>query len=109
LDGELLPVLMAMYETRASLEIDRVADAIWAMLLDTYDLDDVEPKKLELHRGLVNRALRRTLDRLEELGVVTQSGIERRPTEWGTTDEVEGVVVLTPLGGWVVGELLTVL
>jgi hypothetical protein len=102
LDGNLLPIMMALRVPRAYLEIDAVADEVWVELLDSYDLDDVEPDKLEFHRGLVNYALRRALDRLDELGVVKQREIERRQTEWGTTDEQGGNVSLTPLGEWVV-------
>jgi hypothetical protein len=106
LDGDLLPMLLALNVPGAWLEIDETAAAIWDDLLDAYDLDDVEPRKLEFHRDLVNHALRRAFERLEELGVVTRSGIGQRRTEWGTTEEEGGTVALSPLGSWAVNEIL---
>ena len=84
-----------------AVEIDEIADELWGVVLDSYDLDDVEPHKLEFHSGLVNSAIRRAFGDLELLGVLAVSGVHEHTTEYGTTEEAGGVVTITPLGAWV--------
>jgi hypothetical protein len=84
-----------------AVEIDEIADELWGVVLDSYDLDDVDPHKLEFHSGLVNSAIRRAFGDLELLGVLAVSGVTEHPTEYGSIEEQGGTVVITPLGAWV--------
>ena len=84
-----------------AVEIDEIADELWGVVLDSYDLDDVDPHKLEFHSGLVNSAIRRAFGDLELLGVLAVSGVTEHTTEYGSIEEQGGTVVITPLGAWV--------
>jgi hypothetical protein len=84
-----------------AVEIDEIADELWGVVLDSYDLDDVDPHKLEFHSGLVNSAIRRAFGDLELLGVLAVSGVIEHATEYGSIEEEGGTVVITPLGAWV--------
>jgi hypothetical protein len=103
IDEELAEVLadLAVAGEAVAVEIDEIADELWGVVLDSYDLDDVEPHKLEFHSGLVNSAIRRVFGDLESLGVLAVSGVHEQTTEYGTTEEAGGVVTITPLGTWV--------
>jgi hypothetical protein len=84
-----------------AVEIDEIADELWRVVLESFDLDHVEPHKLEFQASLVNWDLRRAFRDLQLLGVVAVSGIEEVRSDYGTTEEVGGVVTITPLGVWV--------
>lgn len=88
---------LQMYGQPAGLDLADAAAETWSYLLDDFDLDEEEPAKLELHRGLVARGIVDAFGRLEQLGVVRLDDVpgERRA-------EVAGTVSLTPLGTWVV-------
>jgi len=88
---------LQMYGEPAGLDLADAAAETWSHLLDDFDLDDEEPAKLELHRGLVARGIVDALGRLEQLGVVRLDDLpdDRRA-------EVAGTAHLTPLGTWVV-------
>ena len=102
-DEELAEVLadLAVAGEAVAVEIDEIADELWGVVLDSYDLDEVEPHKLEFHSGLVNSAIRRAFGDLELLGVLAVSGVHEQTTEYGTTEKAGGVVTITPLGAWV--------
>ena len=103
IDEELAEVLadLSVAGEAVAVEIDEIADELWGVVLDSYDLDDVEPDKLEFHSGLLNSAIRRVFGDLELLGVLAVSGVVEQTTEYGTTEEAGGVVTITPLGAWV--------
>lgn len=88
---------LQMYGEPAGLDLADAAAETWSRLLDDFDLDDEEPAKLELHRGLVARGIVDALGRLEQLGVVRLDDVpdDRRA-------EVAGTAHLTLLGTWVV-------
>ncbi len=102
-DEELAEVLadLAVAGEAVAVEIDEIADELWGVVLDSYDLDDVEPDKLEFHSRFVNSAIRRSFADLELLGVLAVSGVHVQTTDYGTTEEAGGVVTVTPLGAWV--------
>ncbi len=103
IDEELAEVLadLSVAGEAVAVEIDEIADELWGVVLYSYDLDDVEPHKLEFHSGLLNSAIRRVFGDLELLGVLAVSGVVEQATEYGTTEEAGGVVTITPLGAWV--------
>ena len=96
-DARLLEWHLQMYGEPAGLDLADVAAETWSYLLDDFDLDDEEPSKLELHRGLVARGIIDAFRRLEQLGVVQVEDVRDDPQ-----DEVAGAVTLTPLGTSVV-------
>jgi hypothetical protein len=84
-----------------AVEIDEIADELREVVLESYDLDDVEQHKLEIHLGLLHAATRRVFRDLELLGIAAVSGVEEHTTPFGTIEEEGGVVTITPLGAWV--------
>jgi hypothetical protein len=88
---------LQMYGEPAGLDLADAAAETWSYLLDDFDLDEEEPAKLELHRGLVAHGIVEAFGRLEQLGVVR---LEDVPEDRGA--EVTGTVSLTPLGTWLV-------
>ena len=88
---------LQMYGEPAGLDLAEAAAETWSYLLDDFDLDEQEPAKLELHRGLVAHGIVHAFRRLEQLGVVR---LEDVPEDSGA--EVTGTVSLTPLGTWLV-------
>jgi hypothetical protein len=107
LDAYLLAVMVQLYREQAPLGIDEIADEFWEMELEEYDFDDVEPDKLDFHKGLVNHAFRRAFDRLRELGLLVQADVKVSERPWGTEDEEGGTVTLTPLGVWLVHRVVS--
>jgi hypothetical protein len=88
---------LQMYGEPAGLDLADAAAETWNYLLDDFDLDEEEPAKLELHRGLVAHGIVHAFGRLEQLGVVR---LEDVPEDRGA--EVTGTVSLTSLGTWLV-------
>jgi hypothetical protein len=103
IDEELAEVLadLCVAGEAVAVEIDEIADELWGVVLDSYDLDDLEPHQLEFQPRLLNSAIRRVFGDLELLGVLAVSGVREQTTEYGTTEEAGGVVTITPLGAWV--------
>jgi hypothetical protein len=93
---------LQMYGEPAGLDLADAAARTWSYLLDDFDLDEEEPAKLELHRGLVGRGIVDAFGRLEQLGVVR---LEDVPEDHRA--EVAGTGHLTPLGTWVVQRIAT--
>ncbi len=100
LDSQLSPLLMEMYRHREPRDVDELAATMWDVLHDEYDLSDVPPDKLDLHRGSVESALRGALDRLAELGIVEIADEIRSPGKYGGVERSGGTVQLAPLGLW---------
>jgi hypothetical protein len=96
-DARLTEWHLQMYGEPAGLDLADAAAETWSHLLDDFDLDDEEPTKLELHRGLVVSGIVDALGRLEQLGVVR---LDELPDD--RRAEVAGTAHLTPLGTWVV-------
>jgi hypothetical protein len=71
------------------------------------DLDDVASDKLAFHRGLVDSGVRRILGQLQELGIVTVTGVDEVETAVGT-EERGGAVALADLGVWAVQRMASV-
>jgi hypothetical protein len=88
---------LQMYGEPAGLDLADAVAETWSYLLDDFDLDEEEPTKLDLHRGLVAHGIVDAFGRLEQLGVVRLEDVpeDRRV-------EVTGTVSLTPLGTWLV-------
>lgn len=100
-DAALSAVMLDLYRAGAPAGIEDLGDEMWDVLLDSYVLDGVDEHKLDHHHDLVRHAVRHAFERLEELGVVTVTGVEERPSPLGTvTERFGGVVGLTPLGLW---------
>ncbi|MGH9229731.1 MAG: hypothetical protein ACRD07_13590, partial [Acidimicrobiales bacterium] len=105
-DADLPALMLDLYRSGAPAALDDLGDEMWDTLLDTYDLDDVEQRKLDHHHELVRSAVRRAFERLDELGVVAVTGVEERPSPLGTVMErIGGEVALTPLGLWALQRL----
>ncbi len=100
LDVQLSPLLLELYRHRELREVDELAETMWDVLEDEYDLSDVPADKLEHHRGLVEQALRHALDRLLELGIVELADEVRTVGKYGGVDRIGGEVRLAPLGLW---------
>jgi hypothetical protein len=100
-DAALSAVMLDLYRAGAPAGIEDLGEEMWEMLLDTYVLDDVDEHKLDHHHDLVRHAVRHACERLAELGIVTVTGVEERPSPLGTvTESFGGEVGLTPLGLW---------
>ena len=100
LDEELNPILHELYRDRPPRQIDDLAETMWGVLQDRYDLSDVPPEKLAFHRRLVESALRRDFDRLAELAIVDVADEVRVDGPYGTVERSGGSVQLAPLGLW---------
>jgi DNA-binding transcriptional ArsR family regulator len=100
LDTQLTPLLLEFYRHREPRDVDELAETMWGVLEDEYDLSDVPADKLAHHRILVENALRHALDRLEELGIVKVAEEIRTTGKYGTVERSGGVVQLSPLGLW---------
>jgi hypothetical protein len=100
LDKQLSPLLLELYRHRELRDVDELADTMWGLLQDEYDLSDVPADKLEHHRGLVENALRDALDRLAELGIVEVADEVRTAARYGGVKRSGGTVQLAPLGLW---------
>ncbi|HEY1651708.1 MAG TPA: hypothetical protein VGG09_07475 [Acidimicrobiales bacterium] len=107
LDHQLPGMLSLLYSSPVPVEIDDIADLLWARLNDRYDLDRLDAHRLEMEEEFVNHDLRRAFDRLGELGLVVKSGVVLRETSRYSTEEVGGTVTLTPLGTWTMHRLLS--
>ena len=99
-------MLLDLYVETEPLAIEEFIEEVWADLNDIYDLADVEEHKLDMHLSLMESSARRALHQLARLGVVEEAGIQSVPRQWGGTDEWGGTVWLTPLGRWLVHEML---
>jgi hypothetical protein len=104
LDGQLPVLLIDLYRYGAT-EIEELIEDVWHHLNQVYDLTTVPADKLEFHRGLVDHSLRRALDHLADMAIVTISGVVETPTPYGTVDKTGGEVELAPLGLWAVQRL----
>lgn len=100
LDAQLSPLLLELYRHRDPREVDELAETMWNVLQDEYDLSDVPADKLAHHRSLVENALRHALDRLEELGIVEILDEVRTAGKYGGVERSGGMVQLAPLGLW---------
>jgi hypothetical protein len=105
-DAEVPVWLLELYE-HDHLDIEDLATETWELLLDQFDLDGLPADKLAFHRGLVQSGVRRILGRLEELGIVTVTDVERVETSIGSEDR-GGVVALSDLGVWAVQRMASV-
>ena len=85
----------------------KLRERAWELLFERFDLDDVPADKLAFHRRLVESGVRRILDRLQELGIVTVTDVDQLETSVGTEDR-GGVVALTDLGVWAVQRMASV-
>lgn len=100
LDSQLSPLLLELYRHRDPREFEELADTMWGLLADEYDLSDVPADKLDHHRHLVDVALRDAFDRLGELGIVEIADEVRTAGKYGGVERSSGTVRLTPLGLW---------
>lgn len=100
LDSQLSPLLLGLYRDREPRELEGLAETMWDVLQDEYDLSDVPADKLDHHRDLVEYALRDAFDRLGELGTVEIADEVRNPGKYGSVERSGGTVRLTPLGLW---------
>lgn len=105
-DAEVSAWLLELYE-HDHLDIDVLSTETWELLLERFDLDDVPADKLAFHRGLVEHGVRRILDRLQELGIVTVTDVRQIEISVGSRDG-GGVVTLTDLGVWAVQRMASV-
>lgn len=99
-DAQLTPLLLELYRDREPREVDELAETMWNVLQDEYDLSDVPADKLAHHRHLVENATRHALDRLAELGIVEIADEILTPTKYGGVERSGGTVQLAPLGLW---------
>ena len=100
LDSQLAPLLLELYRHREPREVGELADAMWDVLQDEYDLSDVPADKLDYHRHLVEVGLRHAMDRLAELGIVENTDEVRTAGKYGGVERSGGTVRLGPLGLW---------
>lgn len=105
-DSMLLQILADLYGS-SPVSIEEIGQVSWDSLLEAYDLDDVEPHKLEFHRGLVVDATRRTFDHLEDLGLIDVAAVSEQTTTYGFTERSGGTVALSALGTWAMERLLS--
>jgi hypothetical protein len=105
-DAEVPVWLLELYE-HGRLDIEDLAAETWELLLERFDLDDVPADKLAFHRRLVESGVRRILDRLQELGIVTVTDVDQVETSVGTEDRGGGAG-LTDLGVWAVQRMASV-
>ncbi|MBA2280671.1 MAG: hypothetical protein H0W25_05470 [Acidimicrobiia bacterium] len=102
IDAELPLILVGLYRDRSPAPVEELAEDMWSMLLGSYDLDDLDPSKLDHHRRLVFDATRLALHRLEEVGVLAVTGVTEAPAAYGGVERSGGDVDLTSLGFWAV-------
>jgi hypothetical protein len=105
-DAEVPVWLLELYE-HGRREVEDLATETWELLLERFDLDDVPADKLAFHGRLVESGVRRILDQLQELGIVTVTAVDRIETSVGTEDRGGGVA-LTDLGVWAVQRMASV-
>lgn len=113
LDATLPRLLLELYRTQGPLDFADLAAEAWDTLLDAYDLEGTEPSKLAFHQRLVTRALARSLQLLEEFGVLRLVDVEAQPDDSPAPPESvgspapTGSVGLTDLGVWAINRLLS--
>ena len=101
LDASLPLILLDLYR-HGGISIEEIAEDTWAHLEAVFDLDDVPPDKLDLHRHSVESSLRRAFDVFGELGVVRVADVTETLTRYGGRERSGGTVELTQLGKWAV-------
>lgn len=90
--GRLLVELVDAEVDGACLEIDEYADEVADLVGETFEGVN------EFVLGFVPGWVRRQLDRLEHLGVVSQHDSRSTETDWGDPEVEDGHAVLTPAG-----------
>jgi len=100
---DLVTMLLVELYRNGEMTIEEAAAGAWLHLLNKFDLDHLDERRLEMEADGVEWALRRAFDRLEEFGTVEVHGVIESPSPYGgTPDRSGGTVALTPLGMWVV-------
>ena len=100
LDSQLSPLLLELYRNREPREVGELAETMWDVLQDEYDLSNVPADKLDHHRHLVEVGLRHAMDRLAEFGIVDNTDEVRTAGKYGGVERSGGTVRLGPLGLW---------
>lgn len=108
-DSQLSPLLLELYRDRDPRDVDELAETMWHVLEEEYDLSDVPPHKLDHHRDLVTSSIRLALDRLEELGIVEIADEVRTPRKYIGFERTGGTVQLAPLGLWAMQRMASTL
>lgn len=107
LDAQLPLLLADLSREQAAIGIEDLADEVWEHLEGVFDLDHLEGRTLDLHRGFVESALREALDWFEELGVTRVAGVDEHTDIHGIPHRFGGTVALTSLGAWVMHRFLS--
>jgi hypothetical protein len=102
LDMYLTPALYAMYLEHRPWTMEELFDGLWELLDSLVDLSGLADGQLELEKWSVERALRHSLEPLEDLGVLSIEGVMVSTDQYGLTQRSGGTAKLTPLGLWAV-------
>lgn len=100
LDEQWMPMFFSLYRDQAPTEVEDLVETAWDVILDRYDLDDLDPARLDFQRSSVEVSVRHGLDRFAELGIVEWLDEERSTDPYGLTRRSGGSVALAPLGTW---------
>lgn len=107
LDESLPTMQLDLYREGAPVDIEELADEAWDRIEEQFDLDRVSEARRDQERESVGYSLRKALDRLEELGIVSLAGVVEVTTPYGFTRAAGGTAALTPLGRWAVHRLVS--
>ncbi|MCZ7528482.1 MAG: hypothetical protein M5U14_20190 [Acidimicrobiia bacterium] len=90
LDESLPTMQLDLYREGAPVDIEELADEAWDRIEEQFDLDRVSEARRDQERESVGYSLRKALDRLEELGIVSLAGVVEVTTPYGFTRAAGG-------------------